>query len=961
MSFHGLRSITLSFFIAVSLPTHTGQALAQSDESNVSGTVGAGSPLEEPAGPAEGGSGAGFGNGGQGLQQPEPEAEEGADAEAPAEEMPDADQASPEQLEPEAAVAASSAIGEENAPADVLRNATDKVSLPGSSGSSGNLSYSVAIDVPDFRGLEPSISLDYNSSRKTKLGGLYQGWLGYAWGLDGFDVIERASPGLGLPSFDATDVFLLNGEELVACVAGTVSPSCSTGGTHATENESFQRVAFSSTTNDWTVTGRTGTVSTFRSVSAVAGTSPASGTPEYDLGKNYRWLLSSVTDTHGNSVSYSYACPEIATSPKTAVCYPNTVSYNGTVVSFHREARPDVILMANGHDIAATKERIKTISVKVGGVLRAAYALTYNQAPFSNASRLIKAELYGSNATVAADGAITPPTSGFIKKTLGSFTYQDASATTYSDLPAGVLPSNPELEMAPDLNFDGKDELFGDQVTTTRHYQAGEGWTTRESRQQFQIMFGLDGVPTKRQPSNLEKQAELAEEESGSSGPAVGIIGDAKFLGRFDAARAFKDYAVIVTTRTKTNTSDGPEYNTSTSKYVALTGANLDRTETGCGGTSPFTPPCSALEKSQSFAADMDGDGVDQLHKLASYSLVGVGDFKGNGRQRPMTKNGVAELNGSSWSIVIPAPVTDCKTTDFSGAWQNICGLADVNGDGATDLIRYVGLTSDQLFIYLSTGRSFVALRKDASQQHFSVSGPPDVADFDNDGKADLLWGTEPSSSYAPYDRRFHALQFGAASNATVQHAALAFSSELRTLGDFNGDGLPDLTGDGQTYGSGSAVKLTSAGLGNPNLLRSVVNELGATVSVEYTPSSRWTNGYMARVMHAVTKITVDDGRGQTAATSYAYHGGKYDPAARKFLGYQKITDTKPLANGETVSPSIETTYRQDLASYGLPDLVVWKDGAGTVRKQVDDTWTVTLATKPYKALNTQTDTVLAR
>ncbi|MER8615225.1 hypothetical protein NKH39_32070, partial [Mesorhizobium sp. M1136] len=135
---------------------------------------------------------------------------------------------------------------------------TPKVDLPKSSGN-GNLGYAIGIDVPDFHGIEPSIAFNYNSSRKTKIGGLYQGWLGYAWGLDGFDVIERASPGYGMPAFATSDIYLLDGQAMVACVAGMVSPSCSTGGTHATENESYRRIGLNSTTNEWKVTDRDGT------------------------------------------------------------------------------------------------------------------------------------------------------------------------------------------------------------------------------------------------------------------------------------------------------------------------------------------------------------------------------------------------------------------------------------------------------------------------------------------------------------------------------------------------------------------------------------------------------------------------------------------------------------------------------------------------------------------------------
>lgn len=61
-------------------------------------------------------------------------------------------------------------------------NAPDKPSLPEISGN-GFFSQQIGIDVPAFHGLEPKITLNYNSGRKTRLGGLYQGWLGYAWAL----------------------------------------------------------------------------------------------------------------------------------------------------------------------------------------------------------------------------------------------------------------------------------------------------------------------------------------------------------------------------------------------------------------------------------------------------------------------------------------------------------------------------------------------------------------------------------------------------------------------------------------------------------------------------------------------------------------------------------------------------------------------------------------------------------
>ncbi|WP_322418027.1 SpvB/TcaC N-terminal domain-containing protein [Mesorhizobium huakuii] len=367
---------------------------------------------------------------------------------------------------------------------------TPKVDLPKSSGN-GNLGYSIAIDVPAFHGIEPQIALNYNSSRKTKLGGLYQGWLGYAWGLDGFDVIERATPGYGMPAYDANDIYLLDGQAMVACTAGMVSPSCATGGTHATENESYRRIAFNSSANQWTVTDRDGTVSTFRSVGAVANLTPTAGTPAYDLAMSYRWLLTSVTDTNGNTVSYSYTCPA---SP---VCYPASVSYNGTSITFYYETRPDMILMGNGRDISETSQRIKTIGITVSGAVRGAYKLTYDQAPFSNTSRLTQVTRYGTDATGTADGTITGGTS----KIIGQMTYQNtdgvygtvASKIYGQPLVWGQTAGKKPREVG-DLDFDGREEVFGSYTESADQSTGGGGTTTVTKAYERVIKFDANGA-----------------------------------------------------------------------------------------------------------------------------------------------------------------------------------------------------------------------------------------------------------------------------------------------------------------------------------------------------------------------------------------------------------------------------------------------------------------------------------
>ncbi|MER9470363.1 hypothetical protein NKI82_31685, partial [Mesorhizobium sp. M0482] len=704
-----------------------------------------------------------------------------------------------------------------------------KAQLPSTSGS-GSLDYIIGIDVSDFHGIEPSIALNYNSSRKTKTGGLYQGWLGYAWGLDGFDVIERASPGYGMPAFTTSDIYLLDGQAMVACVAGMVSPSCSTGGTHATENESYRRIALNGTTNEWKVTDRDGAVSTFRSVAAVANLNPPVGTPAYDLAQSFRWLLTSVTDTNGNNVTYAYTCPA------NPVCYPDTISYNGTVVKFYLETRPDLILMGNGRDMSETSQRIKAISVKVGTALRSAYKLTYDQAPFSGASRLTAVTRYGTDATIAADGTIT----GGTAKPLGQMSYQDA---TLDYVEKGALNSSGLIGVVPDQNVDGKDDLI------TRIDGPDQRITTVSSNNE-----------TVTEPSN-------------------------KYLAGFEGhflGNTKNSYVV-----TKGNAWDG--------SCCVLIGSIVDESlkhkiYNPCGENSELKNTVCNLFSSWNTGGniptviDDNGDGIDSvIYYKQKNSLFdkrrGIADFIGRGSGRAVftitQRLATAENENNVWSPKYWLDGVECPKR--SNPAEAGCLFYDVNGDGAADLIRTTkGTGTVSIDVYLSTGSNLKPVYSATRAQ--SANYMLDIGDLDGDGRSDFLFGA-PSVELL-------SLQFGSpgvslAGVKTLTLEALPYSTlasrGLAAAGDVNGDGIVDL------IKSEKSALLSAPGAGNPNLLRSVVTELGGTVAVEYAPSSTWANTYLPQVVHAVTKLSVGDGRGQTAVSSYAYAGGKYDPAARKF------------------------------------------------------------------------------
>ncbi|MER8963974.1 FG-GAP-like repeat-containing protein [Mesorhizobium sp. M0701] len=414
------------------------------------------------------------------------------------------------------------------------------------------------------------------------------------------------------------------------------------------------------------------------------------------------------------------------------------------------------------------------------------------------------------------------------------------------------------------------------------------------------------------------------------------------------------DFADTVTT----TSDDGHTVTTGTRGAFVITNAQLALTNANCKSSLFFGPVvpasydalCDALSTGSFVVADADADGIDTVNGVSEINgLIGVGDFLGNGHQQPLltpllggnVKKGV--LSNGTWEAVDPSFSPSCSTFGELGT----CVLADVNGDGATDIFHYKG-SDDSVRLWLSTGVGF---------KEYTVSSIPGTSavlrDFDNDGRMDVITIGGTLTARRADTIRVFSLRPSSTAMGPVEFTLPARMNAGVAIGDFNGDGLPDFT-DYKDH-----MFISAPGAGNPNLLRSVVTELGGTVAVEYAPSSTWANTYLPQVVHAVTRLSVGNGRGQTSVSTYAYAGGKYDPAARKFLGFASIVETKPLANGETAASKIETTYRQDLASYGLPSLTVWKDGAGTVHKQVAETYAVNTATNPYTVQNIATDTTL--
>ncbi|MBK5571569.1 toxin TcdB middle/N-terminal domain-containing protein, partial [Ensifer sp. SSB1] len=762
------------------------------------------------------GNGGGAGKGGAGGEAGK-DAGPAVNAEEPGAEKTDGTQS-------ERSLAAAAA---EQIPVESPVSALPKASMPEITGN-GSMTQSITIDVPAFRSLSPKLALTYDSARKSRLGGLYQGFTGFAWGLDGLDIIERASPGYGVPAYDASDVYLLNGSELVACATGMVSASCSTGGTHANENEDYRRIRFDSAANTWTVTARDGTVSLFRSVAAMANFNPAAGTPEYDLNQTGRYVLASVTDTNGNGIAYQYTCPDLP------MCLPERITYNNNYYThFFYDTRPDFQTAANGYYLTWIKHRLKSVVNYANGQHYSAYSMSYDQAPMSNTSRLVKVERWGRD--VGFDGNANP-ISG-TRKTIRQMAY-DNYALSYIRRPF-TFPHN-ELkfsagvgsQLVDDLNLDGRDEIYGilERQSGTLSFQ-------------FHLTsFDANGVTQK-----------TVRQGSFTNRPRMVVAG--RFLG----SRPIKD---IFYPSLQTNSGGFVEK----AHRIAPVSPALDLGAwTKCVGAYAIVCSTIGTDEGTVVVADTDGDGVDTLYGNPGYA----GEVLGNGRQGLIRGNTIYRLVNGAWvAYGLPA---DCASVNSA------CSFGDLNGDGVLDVAHAParGNPSYQTNIWLGTGRTFVHILGTP------LLGIPMLRDLDNDGKVDVI-ASDRVNTQVNFFRQLnvYGLRLEAAGNTLQLYSSFNGSA---LSGDFNGDGLPDfLASTGETA-------VSNIGTGHPNFIRNVTLETGGMLAVDYTPSTRFANTFLPQVLHPVTKLTVNDGRGGVAQTDYGYAGGLYDPKARKFLGFRTI------------------------------------------------------------------------
>ncbi|WP_158596251.1 toxin TcdB middle/N-terminal domain-containing protein [Oleomonas cavernae] len=843
----------------------------------------------------------------------------------------------------------------------------------------GDFNESVAIAVPVFHGLEPQLSLQYNSSAGLRAGGLNAALLGVGWSLAGVSDIVRTAPVNGTPRFDANDEYQLNGERLVACVTGVVSPSCSTGGTHATRRESYQRINFAS--NAWTVTAQNGTKSIYKPVSIWGTvTDPIAIDPVPALISNsYRWLLAEVIDPHNNKVTYSYTCRTLP------VCYPSTITYNGTEISFVLGDHPAYQTVATGRGLAKLDRILQRIEIRTSGAKVRAYALSYQASPSTGLQRLVSVQQFGTDWTVNATTGVVSGTS--LPPTTFAYTDSEVAFTAGAAIHNSDPPYNLSFDIPGDFNGDGKSDVM--TVTNLQHVlnttckieiHISEG--NSFSGEVINVASKVGNVATPP-GETIYCHASLYSSPSNFTYPSYGVSahdfnGDGKsdvtvfydnglfiYFTEYDVAenkysfhkvelddiaanegyaaynlaiddfdRDGKDDVVSINNR-KIYKFSGYAYSVSDTDIEGFTGTSVLKV--------PYLP------------SDFNGDGNPELNMQ---SQVGE-DSKNYQAKRFTLDHGNFRFDFS----YIADPAKNFHGTDIMG---------DINGDGQSDLVRLYHHEGDDLEeaspldLFYTDGKSLIfsgTIQPSIECGRFQWYGGwwprfchSALMDIDGDGRSDLV-NLRTSGTYS-----FPTEIFFSRGGGTWEKIEF-LSMGLATFADFNGDGKLDIIKADSEYpyvysdfSNGQVLYATGP---IPDLLTTIKSPLGGVTRIEYTPSSAWglTAGTkMPFVKQTVSAIVEEDGRGGVARTEYSYRGGRYHAAERRFLGFAGLTAKLPCTVGEIACPTVDITFSQSLAAAGAPLQIEVKNGAGTVLSRQIETYTVNDAAAPFTALNTASE-----
>jgi hypothetical protein len=190
----------------------------------------------------------------------------------------------------------------------------------------------------------------------------------------------------------------------------------------------------------------------------------------------------------------------------------------------------------------------------------------------------------------------------------------------------------------------------------------------------------------------------------------------------------------------------------------------------------------------------------------APWTIVGVGDFDGNGKSDLLWRN-LSTGQNSIWLLDSNQVQSGSGLiTEIADLNWKVAGVADFNGDGRSDILwrnDVIGQSS----VWLMNGGTTGAGSGSTFLQMNSSYRAAAVGDFDGDGKADIIWRHTSTGQNIMWLMDGTNTLAGSGEMPAVPDTAWSAVAS----GDFNGDGREDIIWRNDTTGDTSVWMLNGA------------------------------------------------------------------------------------------------------------------------------------------------------
>jgi hypothetical protein len=659
----------------------------------------------------------------------------------------------------------------------------------------GMLRYSYPLKVPVGRnGLQPEISLDYHSGSKN-------GILGQGFSLGGISAITR-DPDYPI-NWDMDDHFLYNGEKMI----WDVDLEC-----YRVESDSKIRIIkfmLGNFISAWSVIDRDGNRMDYGGVGLSNAFVPSSVSSDY---RAHTWSISAIYDLNNNAIYFYYHIDNYGMNYLHYIKYSSLRSEKDNKlysfrVYFSYEKRPDHIEQFNPSRRYIQFRLgwisvVKTIDNDFELIRR--YDIHYKQSEISNQSRIFKVgELRsGYHPLVIFDstGYPTPnywDNNYYLPSPVYSWNIEKVdfseAQNPLNSLETLFKSNNNYIPLVGDFNADGRDDIFRASSTANKVNL----WIGQDS--------GFENI-------GLVINSPLV----GTANEYIPMSADFNGDGRSDIIRSGRESIYLWTADLsgvsfieKGKIIDYPGNGTGFEYDTILGDFNGD-------GKSDIFISSNNSSRNRLFLSD-NGDSSfrlvpvgfsDPMNGTSNNYKVIVGDFNGDGLDDLVRTSSaesatylfLAKYSGgfSKEGVVLSQPT--------NGTDNNYrCIIADFNGDGRSEFIRTSSSNSDSNVFYYSesTGRFFspggsIAEATNGTSKYFE----PLIGDFNGDGLPDIFkaaWNT----TISPFNNLIYLTKPNGYSFRKIMRCkGIPLSSEgLKPIvGDFNGDGKTDILRAGEFF-----------------------------------------------------------------------------------------------------------------------------------------------------------------